>query len=101
VTSLPEENDPWRGPHGDRHQLVNFPDFADEEIGILPDFLHEFPLSHDPALTTIDYDTLFDSDSSDSDNEWDGDEPFVTPGAKITKHPMQPPVHDFNLDDAN
>jgi hypothetical protein len=34
----------------------------------------------------IEQETLFDSDSLDSEDEWDGNSQFVFPGAKIKRH---------------
>jgi hypothetical protein len=98
---LSDESDPWHGPQGDGDELAAFQDYMDEEIAILQEFLHESSLSPDQLPDAIDEETLFNSDSSDSDDEWDGDGQFVVPGAKITRHPMRPSIHDFNLDDTN
>jgi hypothetical protein len=69
------------------------------EIAIRQEFLHESSQSAGQFLDAITEETLFDSDSSDSDHEWDGDGQFIVPGAKISKHPMRPPIHDFTLND--
>jgi hypothetical protein len=101
MTFLPDESDPWHGPQGDGNEFASFQDSTDEEIAILQEFLHKSSLPPDQLIDAIDEETLFDSDSSDSDDKWDGDGQFVVPGAKITKHPMRSPTHDFNLDDAS
>jgi hypothetical protein len=100
VTSLSDENDPWHGPQGDGSEVPTFQDYQDGEIAVLQEFLHESSLPPDQLLDAIEEETLFNSDSSDSD-EWDGNGHFVVAGAKITKHPMRPSIHDFNLDDAS
>jgi hypothetical protein len=101
VTPLPDESDPWHGPQGDGNELATFQDYTDEEIAILQEFLREFSLPPDQLLDAIDEETLFGFDSSDSDDEWDGDGQFIVIGARIAKYPMRPPIHDFNVDDAS
>jgi hypothetical protein len=101
VTYLPNEGDPWHGPQCNGNEFTTFQDYTDDEIVILQESRHESGLPPDQFLDAIDEETLLDSDSSDNDDEWDGDGQFVVPGAKITKHPMRPPIHDFNLDDAS
>jgi hypothetical protein len=101
MTSLPHKSDPWHGPQGDGNELATFQDDTDEEIAILQEFPHESSRPPDQLLDAIDKETLFDSDQSDSNDEWDGDGKFLVPGGKTTKHPMRPPIHDFSLDDAS
>jgi hypothetical protein len=101
VTSLPDESDPWHGPQADGNEPTTFQDYTDEEIAILQEFLHESSLLPGQLLDAIDEETLFDSKSSNSDDEWDCNGQFVVPGVKITKHTVRPPIHDFNLDDTS
>jgi hypothetical protein len=101
VTSVPDESDPSHGPQGDGNELATFQDFPDEKIVIIQEFLHESSLPPDQFIDAINEETSFDSDSPDSNDEWDGGGQFVVPGVKITKHPMRPPIHDFNRDDAS
>jgi hypothetical protein len=54
---------------------------------VLRQFLDES--SHPRGIVAaLEEETLFNSDSSDSDDEWDGDGQFDVPGAKIKRHPM-------------
>jgi hypothetical protein len=69
VTSLPDESDSWHGPQGDGNEFDTFQDYPDDEIAILQDFLHESSRPLDQLIDAIDEETLFDSDSSDSDDE--------------------------------
>jgi hypothetical protein len=53
VMSLPNESDPWHGPHDVGNGLANFQDFTDEEIPILQEFLQEPSLPHDHTMAVI------------------------------------------------
>jgi hypothetical protein len=101
VLSLPDKSDPWQGSDPDRKHLDNFQDCRDEEIDFLRQFLDECgPRVHE-TVAAIEKETLFDSNSSDSENEWDRDGQFPFPGTKIKHHPMRPPVQEFHLDDVS